>query len=181
MTLWANLHGSYMFGLALAAFLGMEAVYDPGLGSRRSAEAIRWGTFVLLSAAFSLLTPNFIDGFLEPFRLVNMPTLLASFVEWRSPNFQNLQPLEIWLLSAIFVGFTAGFKLPFPRLVLMLGLFHLALQHVRHNDLVGIVVPLSIAAPLGPQIAAKFRSDHPSVISRVFATLAAPSAVLQSC
>jgi hypothetical protein len=175
MTLWANFHGGYMFGLALAAFLGMEAVYDPGLSGRRSTESIRWGTFVLVSAVFSLLTPNFIDGFIQPFRMVTMPTLQAVIVEWKSPNFQILQPLEIWLLSTIFVGFATGFKLPLPRLVLMLGLFHLALQHWRHGDLVAIVVPLSIAASLGPQIAAKIRSDPPTAISRVFAALAAPA------
>ena len=38
MVLWANLHGSFMFGLALALFLGGEAVLQPGAGrSRRRA------------------------------------------------------------------------------------------------------------------------------------------------
>ena len=33
MLLWANLHGSFAFGLALAAALGAEAVYRQATGS----------------------------------------------------------------------------------------------------------------------------------------------------
>jgi hypothetical protein len=36
MALWANLHGSFMFGLALASFLGGEAVLQPGAQLREA-------------------------------------------------------------------------------------------------------------------------------------------------
>ena len=39
MALWANLHGSFMFGLALAGFLAAEAVLQPACGLPRLAEA----------------------------------------------------------------------------------------------------------------------------------------------
>jgi fluoride ion exporter CrcB/FEX len=38
MTLWANLHGSFMFGLALALFLGGEAVLRLGPRLRKARQ-----------------------------------------------------------------------------------------------------------------------------------------------
>src|SRR6266516_4122133 len=79
MALWANLHGSFMFGLALVLFLGAEAALSSG---RRSPEGRRWGLFGLLAVVASLMTPNGVVGFVEPFRLTMMPALQASFNEW---------------------------------------------------------------------------------------------------
>src|SRR5215471_10113404 len=155
MTLWANLHGSFMFGLGLAFLLGAEAMLVPG---RRRIEVRRWGMFVVLAAVAALITPNGIAGFLEPFQLIAMPALQASFGEWQSPNFQEFQPLEIWLLGIIALGFATGAKFPPPRLLLLLALCHMALGHVRHAELLGVVGPLAVAAALGPPIAAWIRS-----------------------
>jgi hypothetical protein len=170
--LWANLHGSFMFGLALVLFLGAEAALLPG---RRALEARRWGRFGLLAVAASLMTPNGIAGFAEPFRLTMMPALQASFGEWRSPNFQSFQPLEIWLLGMIALGFTTGLRLPLQRVLLLLALCHMALAHVRHAELLGLVGPLVVAASLGPQIAARIRSAPLSPLGRGLARLAAPA------
>lgn len=169
VALWANLHGSYMFGLALAGFFAAEAVAFPRAAGARWTEARRWGGFVAAAALASLLTPNGLEGFLQPFRLMSMPTLQSSFVEWTSPNFQHFQPLEVWLLGAVAVGFLTGVKLPLPRVVLLLGLFHMALSHGRHTDLLALVGPLAIWASLGPQLAVKIRSDPPTPLARFFA------------
>ena len=83
MALWANLHGSFMFGLALAAFLAAEAMLAP---ERRAHEARRWAGFSLLAFAAALLTPIGMAGFFEPLRLMAMPALQESFGEWLSPN-----------------------------------------------------------------------------------------------
>jgi hypothetical protein len=173
MMVWANLHGSFMFGLALALFLAAEAMLGPG---RRAHEARRWGGFCLLAAAAALVTPNGMAGFLEPFRLTAMPTLQASFGEWLSPNFGAFQPLEIWLLGIIALGFTIGVWLPLSRLLLLLALCHMALAHIRHADLLGLVGPLVVAATLGPPIAAKIRSMPVSALGRGIARLAVPAA-----
>jgi hypothetical protein len=172
MALWANLHGSFMFGLALVLFLGAEAALSSGL---RSPEARRWGLFGLLAVVASLLTPNGVAGFVEPFRLTMMPALQASFNEWMSPNFQSFQPLEIWLLGMIALGFTTGIRLPLHRLLLLLALCHMALAHVRHAELLGLVGPLAVAASLGPQIAARIRSAPLSAVGRAVARLGAPA------
>jgi hypothetical protein len=173
MVLWANLHGGFMFGLGLALFLTAEAVLAPGT---RVLEARRWGGFSLLAGIAALATPNGVAGFFEPFRLIAMPALQASFGEWQSPDFQTFQPLEIWLLGIIALGFATGVRLPLFRLLLLLALCHMALGHVRHAELLGLIGSLAIAASLGPQIAARIRSMPISTFGRAAARLVSPAA-----
>ncbi|MGO8921111.1 MAG: hypothetical protein ACLQJR_34935 [Stellaceae bacterium] len=152
MTLWANLHGGFMVGVALAALAGIEATLDRRGGRPASAEAGRWGLFLLLAMLAGMLTPNGVAGFLLPFRIVGMAGLQDSFVEWLSPDFHVFQPLEAWLLGLMLLGFSLGLKLPLPRLLLLLWLVHLALQQERQGELLGLLGPLVIAASLGRQL-----------------------------
>ena len=172
MALWANLHDSFMFGLLLAFYLAAEAV----LAGPWRLEARRWGLFAALALAATLATPNGIAGLAQPFRLMAMPALQSSFIEWRSPNFQDFQPLEIMLLGLVALGLTTGVKVPPSRVLILVGLCHMALAHTRHADLLGLVGPLVVAGSLGPQLAARIRSAPPSRISRAAARLAEPAA-----
>jgi hypothetical protein len=175
MVLWANLHGSFMVGLALAGFLGAEAAWTSATRQRRWQSLRQWGGFVALGIVAALLTPNGIPGLLLPFRLLDMPTLQQSFSEWLSPNFQSFDPLEPWLLSVMFAAFALGLRLPIPRLLLLLALIHLALAHVRHADLVALVAPMIVSSALGPQLAAWVRSTPSSTLSERVAALARPA------
>ncbi|HEX7968029.1 MAG TPA: hypothetical protein VF502_07405 [Stellaceae bacterium] len=172
MTLWANLHGGFMFGLALAVFLGAEAVLAAVSMDQRLIALRQWGGFVALAGVAALLTPNGLDGLLLPFRVNAMPILQRSFGEWMSPNFQQFDALEIWILGIMFVGFALGLKLSAGRVLLLLALFHMALQHTRHADLVALVAPLAVAASLGPLVATRVNASPPSALRRGVAALA---------
>ncbi len=106
-----------------------------------------------------------------------MPALQSSFSEWLSPNFQDFQPLEIMLLGLIGLGLTTGVKLPVTRVLVLVGLCHMALAHTRHADLLGLVGPLAVAGSLGPQLAARIRTAPSSAVSRLAARLAEPAAL----
>lgn len=160
ITLWANLHGGFMFGIALAALAGTEAVLDRPAGRPVAAEAGRWGLFVAAAALAAMLTPNGIAGLLLPFRILAMAGLQDSFVEWLSPDFHSFQPLEVWLLGLILLGFSLGVKLPASRLLLLLWLVHMALHQERQGELLGLVGPLAVAAPLGRQIPGARRGER---------------------
>src|SRR6202040_603087 len=62
MVLWANIHGSFMFGLALVGFAAAEAVLHPASGQSRRQEARRWAGFASAAALAALLTPNGLAG-----------------------------------------------------------------------------------------------------------------------
>ena len=174
VALWANLHGSFMFGLALAGFLAAEAVLRPAPGRSRLTEARRWGGFVAASLAAALLNPHGIWALIQPLRLIAMPALQSGFLEWAPANLASFPALEIWLLGAVALGFVLRPRLPWTRLVLLLGLFHLALSHVRHADLLGLVAPLAVAGGLGPALAALLPAAG-SPLLRAAAALARPS------
>jgi hypothetical protein len=174
MALWANLHESFLFGLALAAFLGGEAVLQPGGGRSRWGEARLWGAFVLAAVAAALLTPHGVEGLLQPIRLMRMPTLQSTFVEWRSPNFQELPAFDLWIVGLVAIGFMTGARLPLTRLVLLLGFVYMMLQHARHADVLAIAGPLGVAASLGARLKELTATPTPSRLTRWAARLARP-------
>jgi hypothetical protein len=174
MPLWANLHGSFLFGFALAAFAAGEAVLWPSVGRSRGEELHRWGWFGAAVLGAALLTPNGVAGLVAPLRLMAMPTLQASFGEWMPSNLAEFPALELWLVGALALGFAAGARLPFSRLALLVALVHMALRHVRHADLLALVGPLVVVGTLGPAISERLRSASSSALSRCFARLAAP-------
>src|SRR5216683_2908384 len=153
MTLWANLHSSYIFGLGLAALLAGEAVLlAPDVRAR--LRAVRgWGLFGALSVAAALVTPFDIDGLLLPFKLATM-SALGLIKEWQSPDFQQIQPLETWIVAVLLAALSLGWRLPATRVLMLLLLLHMALRHARHGELLGFVAPLLLAPALAPQLQA---------------------------
>jgi hypothetical protein len=149
MTLWANLHGGFVAGLALAGFFAVEAVLSAADPPARRTALGGWGRFLAGAAIASLLTPQGIQGWLFPFRLMSLGFSLGFVSEWHAPDFTTLQPLEPWLLAVLAVTLGLGVRVPWTRLLLLLGLIYLALSHARDAELLALLAPLLLAAPLG--------------------------------
>lgn len=175
MTVWANVHGSFLFGLALAGFLAGEAVVRPAAAQSRLAEARRWAGFGIAAGLAALVNANGVAALVQPFRLMAMPALQTGFGEWLPANLAQFPALEAWLLGAIALGFACRSPLAWTRLVLLLGLVHMALAHVRHADLLGLVGPLAAAGGLGPALAGLTQPAAPSPLLRAAAILARPA------
>lgn len=147
MALWANLHGSFLFGLALVAPFALEALLAAP-ATARAPTALRWGAFGLAAGAAALLTPHGLTGISHPIRLMTM-TSLSGIGEWRPVDFRTFGPIEICVPAAIGFALLRRMKLPPLRLVILLGLLGLAVQHNRHEQLLGFLGALLLAAPLG--------------------------------
>lgn len=145
MTVWANLHGSFMAGLALILPLALEAVL--AAGQKRGTVAMRWALFLLAAIAAAAITPFGPDSLIFPLKLMGLGGL-AHIGEWQAADFSTITPLEIALLAGIFVIASRGIKIPLIRLLLLLGLLHFALKHVRHETILAVVAPLLLAEPL---------------------------------
>lgn len=177
MTLWANLHGGFTLGLALALAFGLEAV----LASRRTqrfARTIRsWAFFIALAVAVSLITPHGTQGILFTWQILFESSYALQFIsEWQSPDFQKFQLLEIWLLSGLALVMHKGFKLPPIRLLLLLCLLHLALKHGRNAEFLGLLAPLFLATPFAAQWRQTQRPQQDmEVADRFFRKLAQPA------
>jgi hypothetical protein len=175
MTLWANLHSSYMLGLVLAGLLAGEAVLLATDGSARLRAMRGWGLFGALSVAAALITPFGIHGLIQPFELTQMSFSSAVLVEWMSPNFQHYEPLELWIMVLLFGGLSLGWRLPPTRVIIVLLLLHMALQHGRHAEPFGFIAPLLLAPGLAPHLAERLARRPASSLDRGMAELAKPA------
>lgn len=152
--------------------MGAEAVLlAPGRPARRRA-AGRWALFGALATGAALITPFGIDGLLLPFRLAGMSYALGQLTEWQSPNFQTFEPLEVWIMLVFFGALSLGWRLPPTRLLMLLLLLHMALQHSRHAELLGLVAPLLAAPALAPQLRALSAGGAAGSFDRILGELA---------
>lgn len=175
MMIWPNVHGSFIIGLMFAALFAGEALLGAADWPARWSVVRGWGLFGVLAMLAALATPNGLDGVLMPFRLQGMSAAMAVITEWRSPDFQRFQPLELWLLLALFGSLAAGVRLPLPRVLMVLLLVHMALAHQRHADMLGLIVPLLVAVPLADQFGLHRRVAPASPLDDAFSELAKPA------
>jgi hypothetical protein len=174
MVLWANLHGSYVFSLLLMGPFALEAVVETPAGSRL-ATLRQWAPVCLVSTAAMFLTPHGVEGITYPFQIMTMSTLNA-ISEWRPADFSKPSAFEFTLLLTLFVSLWRGVRVPPLRLVLLLLLLYMALQHGRHMMVLGVTAPLILAEPLA---AALGRQPQPGAGSRrTWAAFGALAAVL---
>lgn len=151
MMLWANLHGGFTLGLALTGAFAVEAVLAAPR-DRRVAAGKSWGIFLALAVISAMATPHGPRGILFTWQMMTEHSFALERVgEWRSPNFQTFQPMEIWLLGGLALVMHQGLRLPMIRLILVVGLLHLALKHARNVELVGLLAPLFLASPFAKQ------------------------------
>ena len=73
-------------------------------------------------------------------------------MEWRPADFGSVGPLEICLLLGMGLALWRGIKLPPLRIVLLLGFLHMALSQGRASEILALLAPLVLAAPLAAQI-----------------------------
>ena len=148
MALWANLHGGFFFGLALIGPFALEALLaSQGSLAQRLLAVRGWIVFGLAALVAALLTPHGLDGLIFPFKLLSL-TSLSGVQEWAAADFSKLAPLEIAILAGAGLCLARGATVPPVRLGVLLLLLHMALQHTRHQLLLGVVGGLILAEPL---------------------------------
>lgn len=147
MTLWANLHGSFVFGLAFSVPFALEAWRLAPPDERRHALA-RWGLFLAASGAAALLNPNGVDDLLLPFKVMRLG-VLRDIGEWKPADLAHISPLVIALFLTLFVCLYRGVRVGWERLSLLLLLLVMTLQHVRQEIVLAAAGPLLLAQALG--------------------------------
>jgi|SRR5215475_8139431 len=152
MTLWANLHGGFTLGLALIAPIGAEAVWNSAGPLRRSV-GLAWLRFAALALLSACVTPYGAESILATYRIFSPGAALSAVGGWRAQDFSQLGPFELTLLAGMASAFHLGMRLPPMRIILLLGLAHMALSHVRNGELLGLIGPVLIATPLARQFA----------------------------
>jgi hypothetical protein len=157
MAFWANLHGSFLFGFVLTAPLALEALV--AARGRRWATLRAWGVFGGLCLAAGLLTPHGLAAFTYPLNITNMQTL-DSIIEWRPQDFSQPSCFELALMATLFLAMSCGVKVPPFRMVLLLAVTHMALQHHRHEMVLALTAPVLLARPFAEAVARPVRAER---------------------
>ncbi len=151
MALWANLHGGFVFGLVLMAPIALDAVLSADAKARPSL-ALRWAAFAVAALALGCCTPYGWNSLLASQKILALGAALPLIMEWRPADFGSVGALEVCLLLGIGLALFRGVRLPPLRIVLLLGLLHMALAQARAAEILALLAPLILAAPLAKQI-----------------------------
>jgi hypothetical protein len=151
MALWANLHGGFVLGLALIAPVALVAVWEAA-PNHRVLLAVRWTFFAIGAVISACCTPYGWTGLLGAAQILDLGELLSLISEWRPADFSSFGSFEASLLGLLGLAFCRGLVLSPPRIILLLGLIHMSLTHVRNLEAFALLLPLVLAKPLAHQI-----------------------------
>ena len=165
------MHGGFIFGLLLIGPFALEAMTEAPAGARFLA-ARAWATFALVALVAALINPYGVDVLFLPFRLMSVENL-SRISEWRPQDFGHVGTMELALLTLLGFALTRPFAMPPIRVALLIALVAMALQHSRHQMLLGILAPMLLARP----IAAAIRAERPSEEWRRIARIALPATI----
>jgi hypothetical protein len=152
LALWANLHGGFVFGLALVAPFAFDAWWNAEVPQRRPL-VLRWMAFGIGALAACCATPYGWETILASRKILDLGELLHLIYEWMPADFSGFGPFEACIMALIAGALYCGVKLSPPRIVLVLGLFHMALSHVRNIEVFALLLPLVVLAPVASQFA----------------------------
>jgi hypothetical protein len=161
MILWCNVHGGFVVGLMFGALMAFEAVSQASASTRfRTFGA--WAMFLSLAVLAALISPNGAAALVLPINMLHMSFSLSSISEWGAVDLSHVEPLEAWIALAILSGLCFGVRLPLSRTLMVLFLLWMALTHARNEELLGLIAPLLVAAPMAAQLPLPISAGEPS-------------------
>jgi hypothetical protein len=145
--LWANMHGSFVIGLALIGVGGLEAMLSAS-GWRPALDvAARWALVGVVAAAATVAGPHGLATLTFPLTHASSP-VLAQIGEWVPLTFSRPNAFEA-AVALILVLLSRRVALAPARLIALLVLMYLSVTHVRHLLLLGFIAPVLLAPTLG--------------------------------
>ena len=156
MLLWVNLHASFALGLLLIGPFALEALIEE---DDKKKMIVSWGSFGLLCAAACLVNPNGTTAFLMPIAAFTSKNITL-IQEFRPTDMSFTPGFEYSLLLLLAMCLGRGAKVRPVMLLVVLGMLHLALQHMRHQVLFMIVAVLVLARPIGSAAKGEANDEH---------------------
>jgi hypothetical protein len=149
MLAWVNLHGSFLFGIALMAPFAVEAVLE---AKDRARVAAQWGASILTAAVAAMLNPSGIHGLLFPL-IFSFSGANAHFPDWRGLVLAEDLPSQAAFLAGLAAILLLGVRLSPIRLIVLIGMLHITLEHRRFVAILAIVGAILLAEPIAQAIA----------------------------
>ena len=157
MTLWANLHGGFVFGLFLAGMFGLEALVQSD-DKRRAFQ--QWLVFGLACIIAIFINGNGITGVLQPLKFTHLQ-MLPLIDEWKPSN-PRVTPFFFVVLSITLVLMAwKRPKLSWVRWLLLGTFLGLALIQVRHQAMFAILAAMVLPTGFGQGGRERLALDRP--------------------
>jgi hypothetical protein len=170
MILWANVHGSFVAGLALTVALAAEAVFESPSGERLLV-ARRWAVFLVAAVGAACITPYGARPLMMSFQVIGSNEIKPYVGEWRPVSLDSA-PITIFaLLAFLFLALLNGVKIRFCRLAILLLIAAYMLTAVRFIFLFNTIAPLLLAAPLTRQFRFLRLSEQIATEPQFFSTM----------
>jgi len=148
MILWANIHGSFTFGLTTLYIFTVFCLHHYFV-RRNYVKCRRLAIVAAVITLCSFLTPYGILPALMTTKLVSMKFALSYIVEWQSPNFQETLYRPIYLTAILSLIAGLGVRLRGARLVTYALITFTGLRYIRGLLMFFFVVPILLARPVG--------------------------------
>jgi hypothetical protein len=146
MALWANLHGSFTFGLALL-YVFAGCCLCQNIVRRNYAKCWRLLIVMFVVTLSALMTPYGISSALMTKELLGMKVLIAHINETHSPNFQK-DPIHLILFVALLSAVAGlGIRLRGARLIAFGIIVFMGLTYTRGLVMFFLVAPFILARP----------------------------------
>ena len=145
---WANMHGSFPFGLIMAGVLAGEGIVFAPVG-RRLVLARGWTTFLAVAAAATMISPFGWHAILVPLMMFGNADTLRFVEEWRPLAFDALGVVAWYMLVATAAILLLDARRNAFRIVATALVAYLMVRHVRFVGLFGLVAPILVARTVG--------------------------------
>jgi hypothetical protein len=146
MVLWANLHGSFTFGLALLyVFVGFS-LYE-NIIRRNYTKCRQILVVVFIVTLCAMMTPYGISSAFMTAKLLEMKYTIAHVVELRSPDFQEYKFHLIFLVAILLAIAGLGIRLRGPRLIVFGIIAFGGLSYLRGLIMFFLLAPIILARP----------------------------------
>ena len=144
MALWANMHGSFPLGLAVAGVLAGEGVLIRPGGSRL-ASLRRWALFLVLSLGATMLSPYGWHAIVVPLRMSGNAETLRFIGEWQPLRLDLVGSLALALLAIVLGVLARAMRRNLFRLMATGLLAYLMIRHLRFIELFAVAAPILAA------------------------------------
>ena len=147
MVLWANLHPSFTFGLALLYIVVGYSCCEKLL--RRDYLRCKDELFAVIAVTVcALLTPYGIFSALLTLQTMNMKVAIQHVAEWLPPNYQQNR-IHLFLIVGFLMAVTGlGVRLRGPRLIAYGMVLILGLSYARGLAIFYLLTPIIFARPV---------------------------------
>jgi len=172
MTLWANLHGSFTIGFALAGILAVEAMLGVPR-QQRSAAALRWSGFLAAVVLAACATPYGYHAMWVTATLFGSGEPLKYIDEWQPLRFDFFGILGRGMFISLLLGLALRPRENLFRIIIVVLFGYMMLSHQRFASLFALVAPIVAVGPLArllPSLAPSVPERRTDVLPRLAAT-----------